>query len=141
MANTQHKTMQFDLVSPEAILFSAPVSMAVIPATEGDMGVGPDHASLVVTLGNGLVQLHSEDGKEIKKVFIAGGFADVGGNSCRVLAEQAVNFEDLDRKALEQQLKDLKEDLSMAEEPADEGRIHTQIAITEAKLYALAHSS
>ena len=36
--------LDFRLVSPEKLVFEAPVSMAVIPGQEGDVGVLPRHA-------------------------------------------------------------------------------------------------
>ena len=43
-------TFQFELVSPEKLLLSRQVEMATIPAAEGEMGVLPGHAPMIVAL-------------------------------------------------------------------------------------------
>ena len=50
-------TFQLELVSPEKLLLSAPVEMAVIPAAEGEMGVLPGHAPMIVALRGGVIRV------------------------------------------------------------------------------------
>ena len=45
--------LQFDLVSPEARVFSGTVDMVVVPGTEGDFGVLPGHAPFMATIRTG----------------------------------------------------------------------------------------
>lgn len=135
---SEAQTIQFELVSPEEKLVSEPVHMAVIPGTEGEMGVGAQHSSFVVSLQPGVVRLYKENLNEApRKIFIAGGFADVTGENCTVLAEQAVNVDDLVFADLELQLKDLTEDLSMAVEETDKMRITRKLDLVRAQLAAL----
>lgn len=129
--------IHFELVSPEEKLVSEPVNMAVIPGTEGEMGVGAGHSSFVVALKSGVVKLYQGDDKNPREIFIAGGFADVTGQSCVVLAEEAVNVNDLDQKEIEQQLKDLNEDLGLAEGEQDKARVEKKIKLAKAKLSAV----
>ena len=79
--------VSFDLVSPERLLFSEDVEMVVVPGTEGDFGVLAGHAPLMSTLRPGLIEIH--DGGEPRKVFVAGGFAEVTPAGLTVLAEEA----------------------------------------------------
>ena len=136
MSDTQQKTINFELVSPEAKLVSEPVAMAVIPGEEGQFGVMADHASQVATLKAGVVELHvSNDAEaEPRRIFIAGGFADVTGSQCTVLAEEALNVADLDKTELEKALADLEEDFTTAQEALDKARIQKRIDLTRAKL-------
>ena len=135
---SEAQKIQFELVSPEEKLITEAVSMAVIPGEEGEFGVGAGHSALVVSLQAGVVKLY-KDGldSEAKKVFITGGFADVTGELCTILAEEAINVNDLDQAALEKQLADLNEDLGLAEEKADKLRISKRIALVKAKLSAV----
>lgn len=129
--------IQFELVSPERKLISEPLYHAVIPGVEGEMGVGAQHASFVVALKAGVVKLYKNKGdKDPQRIFIAGGFADVTGDHCVVLAEQAVNVNEIDKAALEQDIKNLNEDLKLAEEKADKARIRQKIELAKAKLEA-----
>lgn len=130
-------TINFELVSPEAKLMSGPVKMAVIPGEDGEMGVGAGHASFVVSLKPGVVQLFSNDNEAPRKIFITGGFADITGENCTVLAEQAMNVEVINEGATAQEIKDLNEDLAAAVEDADKVRITRKIALAKAKLSAV----
>jgi F-type H+-transporting ATPase subunit epsilon len=130
--------INFELVSPEAKLVSEPVYMAVIPGEEGVVGVLPGHASLVASLKPGVVELYEAEGVEPRRIFIAGGFADVTPDNCSVLAEEAVNLADLSRDDVEQEIKTLNHDLELASEDADKARIGRRLALAEAKLQAVA---
>jgi F-type H+-transporting ATPase subunit epsilon len=135
--DTSAKKINFELVSPETKLISVPVKMAVIPGEMGEMGVGAGHASFVVSLKPGVVKLYQNDnGEEPRKIFIAGGFADITQETCIVLAEQAINVTDINQGEAEQAVKDLKEDLSLAQEPHDKARIAKRLALAKARLQA-----
>ena len=129
------ETIQFELVSPERRLVSEPVTMAVIPGTEGEFGVLSGHSALVASLKPGVVELQF-DGQDARRIFIAGGFADVTPEQCTVLAEEAINVADIDVAELEQQVANLNEDLAIAQEAADKARIEKRITLANAKLDA-----
>lgn len=44
-----------------------------------------------------------------ERIFVAGGFAEVTGERCTVLAERAMPLADIDRAAVERQLKEDRE--------------------------------
>lgn len=133
------KSIQFELVSPEEKLISEPMAHAVLPGTEGEVGVSVDHTSLVLALKAGVVTLYKSDMNDAqpRKIFIAGGFADISAENCTVLAEEAVNVNDLDQAALEQQLTNLGEDMTMAVEQADKDRVEASIKLVHAKIEAI----
>ena len=129
--------IQFELVSPEEKLVSEPVHMAVIPGEEGEFGVMSGHSALVAALKPGVVALYEKENGTARKIFVAGGFADVTGAQCTILAEEAVDVDDLNKSDLEQKIKDLNEDLGLAKEEADKIRIEKRLSLTEAKLKAV----
>lgn len=137
MADASAQSYEFELVSPEERLISGKVSMAVVPGKDGEIGAGYGHTSLVVGLQPGVVRLFEEDGKEGQQIFISGGFADISAEGCSVLAEEALPVKDLDKDALEQQRKDLTEDLDMIDDEQDRMRIYTRLRVVEAKLQVL----
>lgn len=130
--------LNFELVSPERKLVEKPVRMAVIPGEEGEMGIGSDHTSLVVSLQPGSVRLYEGDNdKDYMHIFIAGGFADISGTQCTVLAEEAFMVRDFDKADLVKNLERLEHDLSLAVEEADKARLRGKIAMVQAKLTAV----
>ena len=129
--------VEFELVSPERLLISEPVDMVVVPGEEGDFGVLVQHAPFISTVRPGVIAVHN-GGQVTERIFVAGGFAEVTPSRCTVLAEQALPVAEIDRSAVEQQLKDAREDL--ADATTDDGRSTAarQIAVGEAMLQAAA---
>lgn len=82
--------MQFQLITPEAILFSGDATQVNLPGSEGVFGVLDGHAPLVSTLSAGLVTVESEDGN--KHIVILSGLAEVTPEKTVVLAETAEDF-------------------------------------------------
>ena len=128
--------IQFELVSPERLLVSEPVEMVVVPGSEGDFGVLPGHAPLVSTVRPGVIAVF-EGGKVVQRIFVAGGFAEVTGERCTVLAEQAMPVADIDRAAAEAEIRAARDDLTDAKDDAERARVEARIDAGEAKLAAL----
>jgi F-type H+-transporting ATPase subunit epsilon len=126
----------FELVSPERLLISAEVDMVVVPGSEGDFGVLPGHAPLVSSVRPGVIEIHDE-GKAADRVFIAGGFAEVTGAGCTVLAEEAVPVAELDRPGLEQRISDAEEDLEDAQTDNERHKSEATLALLRQMLQAL----
>ncbi len=128
--------IQFELVSPERLLLSQPVEMVVVPGAEGDFGVLPGHAPMVSSVRPGVIAVF--EGTQVKqRIFVAGGFAEVTAERCTVLAEQAVPVADMDRGAIESEIRGAREDLAEAKDDLARGRLEGQITVAEAKLAAL----
>jgi F-type H+-transporting ATPase subunit epsilon len=89
-------TFQLELVSPEKLLLSRAVEMAVLPAAEGEMGVLPGHAPMIVALRGGVISVTS-NGQVTDQLFVGGGFAEVTPERCTVLADEATPVAQLSR--------------------------------------------
>ena len=96
-------TFLLELVSPAKLLLSRQVEMATIPAVEGEMGVLPGHAPMIVALKGGVLRLR-ENGQETEKLFVAGGFAEVSAERVTVLADEATPLAQLSRATAEKTL-------------------------------------
>ncbi|MDA8049005.1 MAG: ATP synthase F1 subunit epsilon [Rhodospirillales bacterium] len=92
-----------EIVSPEKLLVARPVDMVVVPAEEGDLGVLPGHAPMIVTLRGGFATLY-EGSQVTGSLFIAGGFAEITPERCTVLADAVYRPGDLSKSAAEQRL-------------------------------------
>ena len=82
-------TLQLEVVSPERLLVSEQVEMVVVPGTEGYFGVLPQHMLLLSTLRPGVIDVYA-GGQVTERYFVTGGFAEVTGNSCTVLVDEAL---------------------------------------------------
>lgn len=134
---SEENTFSFELVSPERKLLSEDAWQVTIPGEEGTFGVRAGHCSLVSSIRPGVVEVVSEEGAEAKKIFIAGGFADVTATNCTVLAEEAVSVDDLNKEEVEQDIRNLGEDLGRAKDDVSKARIEKTIEVTKAKLTAI----
>ncbi len=105
--------LNFELVSPEKLLMSAEVETVVIPGSEGDFGVFVNHAPVLSTMRPGIIDITEADGKK-QRIFVRGGFAEVNPKGLTVLAEQAINMDDLDSAAIAQEITNAQEDVADA---------------------------
>lgn len=126
--------VKFELVSPERLLVDEPVEMVVVPGEEGDFGVLPGHAPVISTVRPGVIEIH--EGSAVKsRIFVAGGFAEVSGDRCTVLAEGAMPVGDIDRAAAQKDIQDISSELSGADE-AERARLEARLRVAEARLAA-----
>jgi len=101
--------LHFALVSPERELFNGDVDHVVVPGSEGEFGVSPNHAPVMSVIKPGALKVF-DDG-QVRRIFVNGGFADVTPEGLTVLAEEAVDLTDIEPAQLEQDLKNASEDL------------------------------
>jgi F-type H+-transporting ATPase subunit epsilon len=96
-------TVDLEIVSPEKLLLSRAVEMVVIPAAEGDLGVLPNHAPMIVLLRGGTITIH-EGGRVTDRLYVSGGFAEITPERCTVLADEAIPTAELSRAEGERRL-------------------------------------
>ena len=126
-----------EIVSPDRLLLSQPVDMAVIPAAEGEMGVMPGHAPMIVLLRGGTITIY-QGTTPMQKLFVSGGFAEITPQRCTVLADEAVPVAELSRAAAETRLAaaqagyDMSDKLDMAAVDAAMGRLQSARAMVAA---------
>jgi F-type H+-transporting ATPase subunit epsilon len=130
--------LQFELVSPEALIFSKPVALVTVPGGEGDFGVLPGHAPMITTVRPGVIDIYEQDSDVIsERLFVSGGFAEVVGERCTVLAEEAIPVAELHRPQIEETLSQLVEDAELAKLDSERIEIEAKLVITRAKLQAV----
>jgi F-type H+-transporting ATPase subunit epsilon len=125
----------FDLVSPEKLLLSEDVEMVVVPGAEGDFGVLIGHAPLISALRPGVIDTYAGT-KVAKRIFVAGGFAEVTGERCTVLAEEAMPVEDIDQSVAEARIAAAREALEQADNDLARGQAEMALAVGEAMVAA-----
>jgi F-type H+-transporting ATPase subunit epsilon len=129
-------TVEFELVSPERLVLSAPVEMVVVPGAEGDFGVLPGHAPIISTVRTGVIATY-ESGAVTRRIFVAGGFAEVSDDRCTVLAEQAVALDDVDRAEAEERVRAARKAVDDALDDDATAAAEARLAIAEGLLKAV----
>lgn len=128
--------INFELVSPESLLVSQPVDMAVIPGGEGYYGVLAGHAPMITSVGPGVISIY-QDERITNRVFVAGGFAEVTADRCTVLAEQAQDVETLNQPEIEKQIRELLADIEASKNDDERDALSAKLAVARAKLEAV----
>ncbi|GEO98986.1 F0F1 ATP synthase subunit epsilon [Methylobacterium haplocladii] len=114
-------TFHFDFVGPERTLYSGEVEAVQIPGTEGEMTVLPGHAPVLTTLKVGVITVTEKAGSG-KRIYVQGGFADIGPNAVTVLAERAAPIEEVNPAMIDKEIeaaelaRDATEDLEKREQ-------------------------
>lgn len=93
--------IQFEITTPERIVYKDEVDQITLPTKEGEITVLPNHIPLVSLLIAGALTI-KKDGQEVYMA-TSGGFIEVQpGNKVIVLADTAERSEELDIKAIEE---------------------------------------
>ncbi|WP_375456765.1 F0F1 ATP synthase subunit epsilon [uncultured Methylobacterium sp.] len=114
-------TFQFDFVGPERTLYSGQVESVQLPGTEGEMTVLAGHAPVLTSLRVGVIVV-TERANSGKRIYVRGGFADIGPTGVTVLAERAAPIEELTPESLDKDIeaaemqRDATEDMQKREE-------------------------
>jgi F-type H+-transporting ATPase subunit epsilon len=106
-------SFHFELVSPDKLMFSGRAESVLVPGSEGDFVVLAGHAPVMASLRPGVVVIKDARGKRTR-IFVRGGFADVGPDGLILLAETAIPASELDAGLLDQEIQNAEEDLADA---------------------------
>jgi F-type H+-transporting ATPase subunit epsilon len=119
------QTFTFELVSPEKVLLSGEAEQVLLPGSEGDMTILPNHAPLVSTLRPGVIDVVFAGAKS--RVYVRHAFAQVEPDRLTVLAEKAIDVAELSPGAVAAELSAVEAELAGAK--TDEQRLNANQAI------------
>lgn len=106
--------LTLEIVTPEARVYSDTIDTVVIPTTSGEVGILPGHIPLLTQVEHG--ELRVTKNGQTAFLAVSGGFAEVEGDSVRVLAENAISLEKIDETAVEAALKRAEDELRAAKD-------------------------
>ncbi|CAD7286363.1 ATP synthase F1 subunit epsilon [Campylobacter suis] len=81
--------LHLEIVTPHGQIFSDEVASVVLPGSDGEFGVLPNHASLISLLSSGIIDIEGKD-KSRDVVAINWGYAKIDEGKVVVLADGAV---------------------------------------------------
>lgn len=82
------RTLKVSVISPEATLFEGEAPSVTAPAFDGEVGILPQHAPMVTTLGAGVLRI----GEGADRFQVQGGFLQVVDDVVRVVTEKATRL-------------------------------------------------
>lgn len=106
-------TMQCDMVSAEAEIFSGEVQRMTVMGSQGELGIYPHHAPLLTALKPGVVRLIDKEGHE-KVFYVSGGMLEIVPSGVTVLADTVQRAQDLDAAKASQAVKASQQALANA---------------------------
>lgn len=128
--------MQFQLITPEKVLFSGDITEVTVPGTDGEFGVLEGHAPTISTLKPGVVTFHTSSG-QTHKVAVQGGVAEAIPDRCSVLAEVATSLDGLTKDQLKTQLDEALAKIQHAAGTEEATSAQRQVAMMQAAIEAV----
>ena len=124
-------TLQLEIVTPEAVIYSEAVDMVTLPGSEGETGIYPNHVPLMTKVQAGELIAKKAGSEEI--LAVSEGFAEITGEHVSILTDNAANSTDIDEATAE-------EARAKAEKRLKEGDISEEEAkiLNQAILYSTA---
>jgi F-type H+-transporting ATPase subunit epsilon len=93
------KTLRLEIVTPEAKAYSEDAEMVVLPGSDGELGVYPNHVPVLTTLKPG--ELRVIKGGRETSLAVGEGFAEITADSISVLTDMALQSAAIDEQAAE----------------------------------------
>jgi len=93
-------TLKLEIVTPEAKTYSDDVEMVTLPASEGEMGVYPQHVPLVTQINAGEVIVRR--GGQDSFLAIGEGFVEITANRVAIMTDMAIPAENIDEAKAEE---------------------------------------
>src|SRR3954464_3644471 len=126
--------LTLEIVTPDARVYSDTIDSVVIPTVEGEVGILPGHIALLTQVADG--ELRVTKGTETLFLAVGGGFAEIGDDRVRVLAECAITEEKIDEGAVEAALKRAEQQIADAKhaDPAEFEHLQSLIRFSGVQL-------
>jgi F-type H+-transporting ATPase subunit epsilon len=109
--------LTLEVITPEKIALRETVDEIVLPGSNGELGILPDHAPLISQLKTGILSYRA--GSDKKLMHVSGGFVEVLPDKVSVMADVAERADEIDLKRAQLARSRAEEMLSSREENAD----------------------
>lgn len=132
-------TMQVEVVSNEATIYSGEASFVVVPTESGELGIYPQHVPILSKVRPGVLRLQVPSQAEEVTVAIAGGLLEVQPSKITVLADVAVRSQELDAERAKSALEAAEKQLKAADSDKARATAEAALAAAIAQLKTLDH--
>ncbi len=121
-----------EIVSQDRLVWEKDVDIVVLPGTDGEMGILPNHAPVLSTLEFGLIKARVQDREYVFTV--AGGIVEIQPEIVTVLADVAENVEEIDVARAEAAKKRAEEFLQQGPPPDTDAYLAMEAALRRSDL-------
>jgi F-type H+-transporting ATPase subunit epsilon len=95
-----NKTLRLEIVTPDAVAYSADVEMVTLPAEEGQLGILPQHVPLMTQMAPGEVIVR-QDGRD-QYLAVGEGIIEISGDRVAILTDMAIEADKIDEAKVEE---------------------------------------
>lgn len=113
------ETFHCTVVTPEKQVLDGDFKYASIPAHDGQVGVAPQRAPMLVQLGDGAMRLDEPSGQSAW-YFIEGGFAQMQSDALTLLTDKATPIDEIDPKQAKAALEAANTQQAVGDEQIDQ---------------------
>lgn len=125
--------LTLEIVTPVASVYRDTIDSVTIPTTSGEIGILPGHIPILTVVSSG--ELRVRKAGKTTGLVVGGGFAQVSGDTVSVLAENAIDIEQIDENAAEDARRRAEEALKGAHlEPAEVERLEGVVRFSVAQI-------
>jgi F-type H+-transporting ATPase subunit epsilon len=121
-----------EIVSQDRQVFSGDADMVIVPGTQGEMGILPNHAPLLSTLKFGVLRIRYHGEEQL--FTIAGGVIEVQPDLITVMADAAENIQEIDINRAEDAKKRAEEILKQGPPPDSDAYLKIEAALRRSNL-------
>lgn len=114
------RTLKCDIVTPEKQIFSEEASFVSAPSVSGEVGILPLHAAYVSALKTGQVVVKYPDEKNSRYFVISGGYLEVKDDEVIILADSAIDQEDIVQDGVQKALDNVQDRMNNIEDHESE---------------------
>jgi len=100
----------FEIISPERIIFSDNTAMVTLPSYEGDMSVLKHHISIITFLRPGIIKIQ-QNKENFKNFFVQDGIVEFFNDKLAVLSTSVINVKNITNEFVDNLNKDTRNTL------------------------------
>ncbi|MEO6183093.1 MAG: ATP synthase F1 subunit epsilon [Verrucomicrobiota bacterium] len=125
-------TLKLEIVTPESKTYSEDVDMVTLPGVEGEMGIYPQHVSLMTQIVPGEI-VARKNGQDYF-LAVGEGFVEITGDRVAILTDMAIRAENIDEVKVEEARKRAEARLSEKLDGEESAMVSAALAHSLAQL-------
>ena len=123
---------KLDFVTPERLLYSTEVEQIIVPGSEGEFTILSEHSPIISSLKPGFIKIYEELSNEPIIYFVTDGFIDMASNQLTILAQSAIEKEQLTAKKLEDIINIYQGEVDITENDIKKNKLNLKIDTVKA---------
>ncbi len=95
-------TLRLEIVTPDEVAYSADVEMVTLPGVEGQLGILPQHVSLMTQMVPGEIIVRKDGSDQF--LAVGEGLVEISGDHVAILTDMAIEADKIDEAKVEERV-------------------------------------